>query len=216
MKVGPVGLKEVMEPDRLSFIRDRLPVRDVPDLPALRLHLAGPRSRLSELDGPSPYWAHLWGGGLALGRLLRERPEVAAGRRVLDLGTGCGVSAIVAAQAGGQVLAIDIDPWAVAATGANAALNEVTLEARLDDLLDGAAPAVDVVLVSDLFYEAELARRVITFLDRCLAAGIEVLVGDPWRRPLPTRRLQVLAEYQVADFGRGQGPAAVFRLVAAG
>ena len=203
-----------MSPDIEAFIEERLPVGEIPDLPGLRLHLAGPRSRLSELDGPSPYWAHLWGGGLALGRFLRERPEVARGRRVIDLGTGSGVAAIVAALAGGEVTAVDIDPYAVAATRLNARLNGAAPEVRLADLLDGPAPEADVILVSDLFYDPALAARVATFLDRCLAAGIEVLVGDPWRKPLPTNRLQVLADYQVADFGRGQGPAAVFRFIA--
>jgi predicted nicotinamide N-methyase len=202
-----------MSPDIEAFIQERLPVSEVPDLPGLRLHLAGPRSRLSELDGPSPYWAHLWGGGLALGRFLRERPEAVAGRRVLDLGTGSGVAAIVAAQAGALVTAVDVDPRAVTATRMNAALNGVSLEARQADLLGGIPPRMDLVLVSDLFYDADLARRVAPFLGRCVAEGIEVLVGDPWRKPLPTDRLAVLAEYELADFGGGPAPAAVFRFV---
>jgi predicted nicotinamide N-methyase len=204
-----------MSPDIEAFIQERLPVSEVPDLPGLRLHLAGPRSRLSELDGPSPFWAHLWGGGLALGRFLRERPEAVAGRRVTDLGTGSGVAAVVAALAGGKVTAVDIDPYAVAATRLNARLNDTVLEVRLADLLDGSAPETDVILVSDLFYDPQLAARVTAFLDRCLEAGIEILVGDPWRKPLRTDRLEVIADYQVADFGRGQGPAAVFRFIAA-
>ncbi|MDB5471040.1 MAG: methyltransferase [Caulobacter sp.] len=196
-----------------SFIRERLPVCPVADLPGLRLHLAAPHSGLSQLDGPSPYWAHLWGGGLALGRFLRERPETVAGRRVMDLGTGSGVAAIIAAQAGGHLTAVDIDPRAVVVVRLNAALNGVGLDVRQDDLLAGPAPDVDCILVSDLFYDRALAGRVTPFLDRCLAAKIEVLVGDPWRMPLPTARLEVLAEYRVADFGRGAGPAAVFRFL---
>jgi predicted nicotinamide N-methyase len=58
-----------------------------------------------------------------------------------------------------------------------------------------------VVTVGDLFYERALAARVVDFLDRCLAAGMEVLVGDPGRAFLPGRRLQLLARYDVAGFG---------------
>ena len=49
--------------------------------------------------------------------------------------------------------------------------------------------------------------RVIPFLDRCLAAGIEVLIGDPRRADLPLSRLRLLAEYQVPDFGDAKGVA---------
>jgi len=56
---------------------------------------------------------------------------------------------------------------------------------------------------------------VTVFLDRCLAAGIEVLVGDPWRAFLPQERLVMLGQYDVPDFGsRAAGPAAAFRFVA--
>ena len=39
------------------------------------------------------------------------------------------------------------------------------------------------------------------FLDRCRLAGVAALIGDPWRAPLPRRRLKRLAEYRLADFG---------------
>jgi predicted nicotinamide N-methyase len=69
--------------------------------------------------------------------------------------------------------------------------------------------------VGDLFYDPDLATRVEAFLRRCLAAGIVVLIGDPFRAPLPADRLAVLAEYPVADFGDPDGAmrkAAVFEL----
>ncbi|RUY18536.1 methyltransferase, partial [Mesorhizobium sp. M7A.F.Ca.US.005.03.2.1] len=58
-----------------------------------------------------------------------------------------------------------------------------------------------------VFYGPEVALRVIPFLDRCLAAGIEVLVGDPRRNDLPLSRLQLVAEYRVPDFGDAKGAA---------
>ena len=71
-------------------------------------------------------------------------------------------------------------------------------------------------MVGDLFYDEALARRVTAFLERCVAAGIEVLVGDPFRAFLPTDRLTTVAEYPVADFGDPDGAAraaAVFQFV---
>ena len=184
------------------------------------MHKAGPTSglwRLAEMDRDSvtPYWPYHWGGGLALARHILNHPEIVAGRTVLDLGAGSGIVAIAAAKAGAKnVIAADIDPYAIAATDLNAAANGVAVSAFFGDLTAGSPPAVDVVLVGDLFYEADLAERVTAFLDRCLGAKIEVLIGDPWRAFLPRTRLQLLAEYPGPDFGQvgrdEQKPNAVF------
>jgi len=171
------------------------------------MYKAGPKSglwRLAEADEAfgNPYWAYHWGGGLALARHVLDHPEVVGGRRVLDLGAGSGIVGIAAAKAGARsVIAADVDPYATAAIGLNAAANGVTVSAVPGDLTVGAPPDVEVVLVGDLFYEEALAVRVTTFLDRCLASGTEVLVGDPWRAFLPWSRLELLAEYPGEDFG---------------
>ncbi len=168
-------------------------------------------------DFGSPYWARPWGGGLALARHVLDHPRSVTGQRVLDLGAGSGLVAIAAKLAGArQALAVDIDPYAVAAIGVNAAANGVAVEASLADLTTGDPPDVALVLVGDLFYEAALAGRVLGFLERCRAAGVAVLIGDPWRESLPFDRFRVVAEYPVADFGDPVGmtrPAAVFELI---
>jgi predicted nicotinamide N-methyase len=184
-------------------------------VPEIRLHRAGPNSglsRLAEADAGfgNPYWAHVWGGGLALARHVLDRPDCVAGKRVLDLGTGSGLVAIAAAMAGAaSVLAADVDRYAVVAAELNAAINGVRIETRLEDLLAGRAPNVDVVLVGDLFYEAELARRVSAFLEWCVARGACVLVGDPRRAFLPMERLALLAQYPGGDFGSAPGDEAM-------
>ena len=73
------------------------------------------------------------------------------------------------------------------------------------------------MLAGDVFYGREVALRIIPFLDRCLAADIDVLVGDPRRNDLPLSRLRLLAEYQVPDFGDAKSvatkPSGVFSFV---
>ncbi len=190
--------------DFARFIRERLPLSPVPGLPDILLHRGTPASGLSRAGFEAPYWAYCWGGGLALARYVLDRPETLARRRVLDLGAGSGLVAIAAAKAGASAVSVsDADPCAVAALELNAAANDVAFDAMFGDLLDAPPPAVDLVLVGDLFYEAELAERVTAFLDRCAEAGIEALIGDPWRAPLPRERLRAIAEYRVADFGDG-------------
>jgi predicted nicotinamide N-methyase len=193
-----------------DFIRAHLRLAPVPGLPEIRLYAAHEETGLRRLampDGsgdepPAPYWAFSWAGGLALARHVLALPQTVRGRRVLDLGAGSGLVAIAAALAGaGETVAAETNPYGLAAIGMNAAANGVTVSAVGDDLLPGPPPAADLVLAADVFYDRELAARVMAFLDRCVAAGIEVLIGDPGRAHLPRARLRVMAEYQVADVG---------------
>jgi predicted nicotinamide N-methyase len=149
-----------------------------------------------------PYWAFAWAGGQALARYILDHPSIVAGRRVLDFASGSGLTAIAAAQAGAaRVIASDIDFFAAIAIALNAEANGVPVETTAVNLLgedSGFDPAtVDVVLAGDVFYEPGLAGRVLTFLQRCQAAGAVVLLGDPGRAHLPKNRLIVRGEYEV-------------------
>jgi predicted nicotinamide N-methyase len=211
----------------VQFIRENMHITPVPSLPEIRLYTAHPASGLWRLADPDadgsvpPYWAYQWAGGVALARHILDRPETVSGRRVLDLGAGSGLVGIAAAKAGAStVIAAEIDRYGVAAIGLNAAANGVALAVAGDDLTAGPPPQVDVVAVGDLYYDLDLAGRVTAFLDCCLAAGIDVLIGDPGRAHLPRSRLRLIAEYPVPDFGEVKGLAtnasAVYALVPAG
>jgi predicted nicotinamide N-methyase len=215
-----------------AFIQANMRLAPVPSLPEIRLYLAHPGSGLRRLleqedDGSDdtrpepqpPYWAYAWAGGAVLARYILDKPSVVAGKRVLDLGAGSGLVGIAAAKGGaGAVIAAEIDRNGAVALGLNAAANGVAIGIAGEDITAGPPPAVDLVLAGDVFYEQEVGQRMIPFLDRCLAAGIEVLIGDPGRAWLPRSRLRLLAEYQVPDFGGNGGgepkPSAVFAFVA--
>ncbi|WP_246687167.1 50S ribosomal protein L11 methyltransferase [Mesorhizobium sp. B2-5-9] len=198
----------------------------VPALPEIWLYTAHPSSGLRRLvegdDADSqepqpPYWAYAWAGGAVLARYVLDHPEIVAGRRVLDLGAGSGIVGIAAGKVGAcEVMAAEVDRNGVAALALNAAANGVTITIMGNDITTGPPPAVDLVLAGDVFYGQGVALGMMPFLDRCLAAGIEVLVGDPGRAYLPRSRLRLLAEYKVPDFGEAKDaalkPSAVFRL----
>lgn len=59
---------------------------------------------------------------------------VGPGARLLDVGCGSGALSIVAARAGADVTAIDVDPVAVEATRANAVANDVVVQASTTPL----------------------------------------------------------------------------------
>jgi len=66
--------------------------------------------------------------------------EVLDGDRVLDMGTGSGVNAILAASKSADVVAVDINPHAVAAARHNAELNGVAdrVQVRRSDVFSDA------------------------------------------------------------------------------
>jgi predicted nicotinamide N-methyase len=148
-----------------------------------------------------PFWAFAWAGGQALARYLLDRPQLVRARRVIDIASGSGLVAIAAASAGAAaVTAYDVDPLAVAAIGANAAANGVTVQACCADILDDdALPAAgtDLVLVADAFYQRDLAAGVMRFLERARGRGAAVLAGDFGRAYLPRGKLRPLASYDV-------------------
>ncbi len=201
---------------------DRLRARLVPHRPALVPELtilrAAPGSRLRDLAGArTPYWAYVWPGGALLARHLLDRPDLSAGRRVVDIGTGGGIAAIAAARTGATVLAVDLDPSACAVARLNAELNGVFVDIRCRDGFALEVGSGDLVLVGDVFYAAPVARRAAAFLERVAEAGADILVGDIGRRHLPHRRLEAVATYDLADVGTAETSAgAVYRWIGTG
>lgn len=86
-----------------------------------------------------------------LGRAVLD--EVNATDRVLDMGTGCGVNAILAASTATDVVAVDINPHAVACARHNAVFNGVAshIDIRHSDLFTGVAGAFDLIIFDPPF-----------------------------------------------------------------
>jgi predicted nicotinamide N-methyase len=189
-----------------QFILANTRLLAVPMVPEIRLHLAEEslpiwqktEEELGRINVPPPWWAFAWAGGQALARHLLDNPALVAGRGVLDLGAGSGLAGIAALKAGAaRVLAADTDPFALAAIAVNATANGVALEATGCDLLAAKPGRFDVVLVGDLFYERELAERVLAFIETARAEDAAVLVGDPRRSYFPRDRFVEVAQYSV-------------------
>jgi predicted nicotinamide N-methyase len=189
-----------------AFVLRHTRLQPVPGLEAIRLHLAdevlplwhAAQVETDDMDAALPYWAFAWAGGLAVCHYLQEHPESVAGRRVFDLASGSGLCAIAAARAGASaVTGADIDPFAAAAIELNARANGRRVAVVRRDVLDEAVPEADVILAGDCWYEAGLAERVLPWLRQARARGVDVLVGDPGRRYLPTGELVELACYDV-------------------
>jgi predicted nicotinamide N-methyase len=110
--------------------------------------------------------------------------------RVVELGCGLGVPSIVAAQAGGRVLATDWSRPALEFAADNADRNGAAIETAL---VDWAAPdeLVDrgpfgLVLGADVLYERRNTTVLLALLPRLIAPGAEVWLADPGRATADT------------------------------
>jgi predicted nicotinamide N-methyase len=188
------------------FVREKTIVTKAALVPEIALHLASEvtplwhatETTLATEGLPPPYWAFAWPGGQALARLLIDRPEMAKGRTVLDFASGCGIGAIAAVKSGAEkVTASEIDLFAAAAIGLNAALNDVALDISASDLLADPPRGYDLILGGDVCYERPMASRVLPWLAQAVTAGAEVLIADPGRAYLPKDGLTEIARYDV-------------------
>jgi predicted nicotinamide N-methyase len=188
------------------FVLENTVATQAPLVPEITLRLASEVTPLwhateayLEQNGlPPPYWAFAWPGGQTFARLLLDRPELARGRLVLDFAAGCGIAAIAAAKSGAQlVVATEIDAFAVAALGLNAALNNVAFEISAGDILAAPPSGWDLILAGDVCYEKPMADRTLAWLDLAVAQGMEVLIADPGRAYLPKSGLTEIARHDV-------------------
>lgn len=130
-----------------------------------------------------PYWADLWPSALALSRAVAAR--ALRGARTLELGAGLGLVSLAAAAAGGRVTATDWAPDSISLLERNARRNGLTLEAlcvdwaRPDEIV--ARAPWDLVLASDVLYEARNGVVLLPLLPRLIDARGEIWLADPGR-----------------------------------
>lgn len=125
---------------------------------------------------------------------------VQPGQRVIDIGTGSGILAIVAAHMGAKkVLATDLDAVAVRVAAENAALNGFgdKIDCRCGDLLDVVDVSGDVVI-------ANIIADVILMLakpvrERIVPNGVFICSGIATDRREDVRRALLENDYEILD-----------------
>ncbi|GFO10566.1 methyltransferase-like 20 [Plakobranchus ocellatus] len=200
--------------------------------PELMLHLITPACHLwsakfenSPFD--DPFWAFYWPGGQALTRYIFDNPHVVRGKTVLDIGSGCGSSAIAASLVGAsKAVANDIDAVAEVAISMNSEKNGASVIPDTSNyLMFPTVPSpdpsrFDIIFMGDMFYDPDFTQLIDDWL-----AGIGretmVLIGDPGRllfmeHPLMSK-LKPVARYSLNKTSQlennGLTDASVWRLI---
>ena len=124
---------------------------------------------------------------------LLDNHSSVRGRRVLDVGCGCGASAIAAKMAGAaHIIANDIDPDALIATCHNARLNNITIDqCSSDNLLENPSlifdqNRLDFLIIGDMCYDDELAKQILNLIAVARQYHLRVLLADPGRYSFKT------------------------------
>lgn len=192
--------------DPARFITEQTRLAPVAFVPEIELYQADEatalwhltEATLDQADLPPPFWAFAWAGGQGLARHILDHPELVRGKRVLDFASGSGLVGIAAVMAGAShVEAVDIDAFAVASIRLNAAVNGVAVSVRQIDQIGEDLAHIDVLLAGDVFYDRDLATRLLPWLVRLARAGVTVIAGDPDRAYAPATGWRDLAVYEV-------------------
>jgi len=131
-----------------------------------------------------PYWADLWPAARMLAKAVLAEPWP-PGLIALEVGCGLGLPGIAALARGLRVVFSDYDATAVEFAAKNARLNGFdTFETLPFDWRDPPANLrADVVLASDLTYEARHVEPLVALVGRVLAPGGLCLWTDQDRPP---------------------------------
>lgn len=136
---------------------------------------------LLQADAPPepPYWMHLWPGALAAARLVAGAAEVGPGVRVLELGCGLALPALVAARRGAFALASDWQRAPLAFARRSALANACELGVLQ---MDWSAPAVrggfQVCVGADVGYDAAAEPALVAALTALVAPRGLVWLAD--------------------------------------
>ncbi|XP_060593838.1 electron transfer flavoprotein beta subunit lysine methyltransferase-like [Ruditapes philippinarum] len=150
-----------------------------------------------------PFWAFYWPGGQVLTRYILDNPAIFNGATVLDVGSGCGASAIACVMCGAEnVIANDVDPVAIRAIQLNSAANRVTVQTSRDNMIGQLNSEWSTVLLGDMFYDEEFRDSLVEWTTNLFSKfKTNVFIGDPGRLPFldhPIRkRLTKVAEYDL-------------------
>ena len=141
----------------------------------------------SETLGRFPFGLLLWESALVLADALAAHRDRLAGAHVLELGAGVGLSGLAARALGAKVVQSDYAAEPLALCRRNARTNAIDgIAWRLADWTSWRdTTRYDLIVGSDILYEAESHEALLAILSANLKPGGTLLVSDPGRQFTP-------------------------------
>ncbi|HEV2129121.1 MAG TPA: methyltransferase domain-containing protein [Thermomicrobiales bacterium] len=138
-----------------------------------------------------PYWSEIWPSGIALAGDIIHHPDRVHGKRVIELGTGVGITAAVAIAHGAELTVIDYAEEALTLTRMTCLRHagaEPADARRVNWRLPDVAALVkhghfDVVLAADALYERRDIEPLIVAVETLVASDGAVWLAEPGRKP---------------------------------
>lgn len=138
-----------------------------------------------------PYWAEIWPSGIALASAILNEPDIVAGVPTLELGSGVGITAAIAMEAGADLTATDYATESVTMTRLTCRMltarepltRQINWRATDADLLQPDGSRWPVILAADVLYEERDVEPVLDVFERVLAPGGLIWLAEPGRRP---------------------------------
>jgi predicted nicotinamide N-methyase len=163
--------------------------------PTGQAHRAGISSSLWSLFG------QVWPSGRVLAEAMSGFDV--AGKRILELGCGLGLSSLVLAKRGADVVASDHHPLAESFLAYNAGLNDLPAVTYRDlpwSVPDATLGSFDLIIGSDILYERDHAAQIAAMMLRHANPDAELLVTDPGRgNSGPFTRAMAEQGYEVTE-----------------
>lgn len=131
-----------------------------------------------------PLWAKIWPASIILGHYMRHKASPEA--TLLEVGAGCGVSGLMAAQHGfGKVVVSDINEDALLFSRINALKNnlgERVKVMRVNVANTSLPEKFDLIIGAEILYLDDLHRPLLRFISRQLKSGGQGVLVKDYRR----------------------------------
>jgi release factor glutamine methyltransferase len=103
--------------------------------------------------------------------LMLDSVEIKKGETVLDIGTGTGILAIYAALCGGDVSAIDINPFALELAEKNAEKNKIAIKIIQSDLFENVRGRYGVIIFNPPYVPTPEKEKTDGFIEKAWDGG---------------------------------------------
>lgn len=161
-----------------------------------------------------PYWSEIWPSGVALAGAIVQHPQRVRGKRVLELGSGAGITAAVAMEHGAKLTAADYAPEALLLTRMTTLVHTGQ---EPDDMrqVNWRSPEIrqlrddggfDVILGADLLYERRDIEPLLAAVDLLLAPRGALWLAEPGRKPATVFLHELMARGWIAESTSWDGP----------